>query len=60
MAKIHWAATEKTPACNRSRTYWRTVSCPAGEYLPAEAARVGVLMCLLLILGTTPSALALA
>ena len=36
MAKIHWAATEKTPACNRSRTNWRTVSCPAGEYLAAE------------------------
>ena len=36
MAKIHWDATDKTPACNRSRTNWRTVNCPAGEYLPAE------------------------
>ena len=36
MAKAHWAAIDGTPACNRSKNYWRTVNCPAEEYLPAE------------------------
>ena len=33
---IHWSATNNAPACNRSQTHWRTVTCPAEEYLAAR------------------------
>ena len=33
---IHWSVTDNAPACNRSQTHWRTVTCPAAEYLTAQ------------------------
>ena len=32
----HWSVTDNAPACNRSQTHWRTVTCPAAEYLTAQ------------------------
>jgi len=32
----HWSVTDNAPACNRSQTHWRTVTCPAAEYLAAQ------------------------
>lgn len=32
----HWSVTDNAPACNRSQTHWRTVTCPAEEYLSAK------------------------
>ncbi len=32
----HWSVTDNAPACNRSQTHWRTVTCPAEEYLAAR------------------------
>ena len=54
---IHWSATNNAPACNRSQTHWRTVTCPAEEYLaarqydPERCSRCAKL-CNLSILGT--------
>ena len=32
----HWSVTDNAPACNRSQTHWRTVTCPGAEYLNAK------------------------